>query len=280
MLVQEEQFVQAPLPAVDLLFVVDGTASMDTELDILIGGVDQLLATLDSLHLDWQIGVVSADVEGAWGGWLLGQPYVITPSLPNPVQAFAERLPRGSTAGEAGIAAALFALEESASDGVNAGFRRQGARLQVVFVSDADDASEPWVADPLAAIVERLGEEGEEVASATALVGDLPSGCTSSDGAAQAGRRYHAVVEATGGAAGSICEVAFDELFEGLGEDSVVLPDRFELRAAPGLGTTSVRVDGREESGFRIEGRTLIFDAPPVAGAVVVVRYLFREDSG
>ncbi|MEZ4319825.1 MAG: hypothetical protein R3F61_20100 [Myxococcota bacterium] len=279
--VVEDIFVQAPNPAVDVLFVIDATPSMAQELGALAQNVSVLVDTLDGFDLDWQIGVVSANAEDAHPGWLLGTPYVLTASDPEPVRSFAERLPMVGSSGEAGLSAAVTALELSGPGAPNAGFRRAGAVLQVVFVSDADDHSDPWLAAPVDDFLATLAsfQDAGQPVRASALVGDVPDGCVSPTGSAQAGTRYVAVAEQTGGQTASICDIDFGALLAVLGEDSVDLPVRFELRGQPLSGTVSVEVDGVPESDWVVEpgGPALVFVEPPPAGARVTVRYAVRE---
>lgn len=273
---QVETFVQAPLPAVDVLFVVDGTASMDQELDALGSGVEELLGTLDGHGLDWHIGVVAADASGPWAGWLLGTPYVLTSAHPSPVQAFAERLPRGSTGGEQGLAAAVRALQEGGPTGANAGFLRADARLQVVFVSDADDHSDALLDDPTNDFLAELELAGGAQASASALVGDAPAGCTSANGSAQPGVRYFDVVRATEGQAGSICSIDFTALLQDLADGSFALPTRFTLRSGS-ADSVSVTVDGSPTTAWTLDGADVVFHEAPASGARIEVRYVVRE---
>ena len=58
-----EEFVQAPLPAVDLLWVVDDTASMAREQEAWALHLPGLVAGLDEAGVDWHAGVVSTDIE-------------------------------------------------------------------------------------------------------------------------------------------------------------------------------------------------------------------------
>lgn len=280
--VVEESFVQIPDAAVDMLFVIDATPSMDQELAALATDVEALLSTLDSLELDWQIGVIAASRESAQPGWLLGVPYVLSPTEPDPVARFADRLPQPGSSGEAGLAAAALALELAAADGPNAGFRRAGAVLQVVFVSDADDRSDGWLDDPVEDFIAALQQGSEpQLVGASALVGDVPDGCVSASGSAQAGLRYAEVAQRTGGRVGSICDIDFGSLLSDLGQDSVVLPVRFELRDEPLLGTLSVEVDGQPRTDWALEpGPAVVFEQAPVSGARIDLRYVVLEPGG
>lgn len=253
-----DRFVQEPLPAVDVLVVVDDTASMAREQTVLAEQLPGLGDALLDAGVQWQLGVVTTDMAAADAGWLRGQPWVLTPSTDDLDAALAGAVQVGTTGAgpEAGLAAAVLALDLSASGEVNEGFRRNGAALHVVFVSDADDASDPWLGpDPVGVFLGAL--DAQDVASA--VVGDLPSGCNGSLGTAGPAPRYHSVANATGGATVSICDIDLLPVVEALGEASLVYTDTFELRGAPVPGTVRVEVDG-----VRVDGWTVLSGPPRV----------------
>lgn len=273
-----ERYVQAPLSQVDLLFVIDDTASMELELDALAASLPELLDTLDASGMDWQIGVVDAQEQGPWPGYLLGSPFVLTPVHPEPQVAFSERLPEPGGTGESGLGAAILALELAAADGPNAGFRRSGAVLQVLFVSDADDQSVGE--DPVGDFLAQLElSSGERMARVSALAGDVPGGCASPSGSAQAGFRYLDVVQATGGRFGSICDIDFGDLLTDLADDSVELPLTFPIRSEPIAGSVAATVDGTPAPfQYDSSSQSVVFDQAPISGAVVEIRYAVRRE--
>src|SRR5262249_13883773 len=116
-----ESFVQGPLPKVDLLLVIDDTASMAQEQAALAGSFAALLDDLDGLGIGWQLGVVTTDMNGADAGWLRGSPYVLTPGTPDRDAAFAATVQVGTSGSgpEAGLAAAATALDLAVGDGPN-----------------------------------------------------------------------------------------------------------------------------------------------------------------
>jgi len=277
--VVEERFVQAPLEGVDVLFVIDETPSMEQEFDALADSVGALMAGLDSSGLNWQLGVVGADMIGEDRGLLWGVPWVITADTPEREELFAEMLvtPPVPTQSEAGLAAAILALELATDGGANEGFRRPDAGLQVVFVSDGDDSSATLHDDPVAAFLERIAleEASGSWARASALVGDVPSGCASPRGTAQPGTAYVEVAEATGGVVASICHADFAAVLEALSADSVVLPVRFELAEVPVSDEVQVSVDGVQATGWElaVDPPAVVFDTPPDAGVSILVSY-------
>jgi len=276
----QETFVQRPLPAVDLLLVVDDTASMGQEQEALAAEFPGLAEALDAAGVSWQLGVVTTDMGHAQAGWLRGSPYVLTSGvahlLPEAVQ-----VGTGGASPEAGMAAAVRALDLAAPDGPNAGFRRSDAALHVVFVSDADDASDAWLGvDPATALLARLtAESAAAPAVVSAVVGDPEGGCVSDKGSAHPGKRYAAAVEATSGALVSICAADLAEVVASIGEASIVWPTRFPLARTPVEGTVRVQVDGRATDAWWFDApvATVVFVEPPPASARVEVDYLVEH---
>ena len=280
-----DAFVQAPLPAVDMLFVIDDTASMAQEQEALGADFDALFQDLEASGIGWQIGGVTTDMAAADAGELRGNPWILTPETPELEGQFAELISVGSkgNADEAGLAAALRALELAQAGGPNAGFRRYGAGLHVIFVSDSDDNSDAYLSDPVGTFLDVLSTESFPGASAIAssLIGDVPAGCVSPMGTAVAGFRYAEVAQSTGGVEVSICATDFGPLMETLGQVSVHFQRVFPLSAVPLENSTRVRVDGELVSeGFEVDLvlGTVSFDDAPPAGAEITVTYLVGNE--
>jgi hypothetical protein len=274
-----ELFVQAASPAVDLLLVVDDTASMEHEQEVLSAAFPDLIDLLDDADVSWQIGIVSTDMQPQDAGWLRGAPYVLTPSHPDPRGSLAERVRvgTGGAAPEAGLAAAALALELTASDAVNAGFRRPDAVLYTVFVSDADDKSETWLGDdPVAAFAAVMEAQSgpDRPARAFAIVGDVPGGCTSDTSTAQAGTRYAELVD-DDSALASICAPDFDGIVQALSDVAAPLQSEFGLRYDPMEGSVHVNVDGEPNDDWTLlGGNVVVFDPPPPPASSIEIAYL------
>ncbi len=287
-----ERFTQAPLPQVDILWVIDGTPSMDSARGALLEGLAGFLARLDDQSLSWQVGVTSTDLGGGTGapGALLGDPWILTPATPG-AQAVLDATIRGLAAGEpsGGLGAATAAIGPALGAGQNRGFRRDNAALHVIFVSDSDDESEGLLgADPVAAFLAVLADEEARTgrsARASAVVGDAGTGCSGPDGTALPGDRYLAVADATAGVVGSICDTALGPVVEAVGAVSVDWSARFPLQDVPEEGTVQVSVDGRlatagwwiettpDTGASAAEQAVLVFASAPPASAEILVRY-------
>lgn len=273
----EETLHQDPAPPVDVLFVVDGTGSMAEEQAALSEAASAFVAALDGESLAWQVGVTTTDP--ADGGVLVGRPWILTPVADAPATALASALVVGADRPppSAGLDAAALALRDD--DGLNLGFRRAGAALHVVFVSDGDDESGPILgANPVEAFLELLASQkawSGQPAWASAVVGDAPSGCDGGTGSAQAGTRYLAVAEATGGSSGSICALDFGPVATALSSLAGTGATRFALQAQPVAGSVTVEVGGERVTALEVDydAPALDFEVAPPAEARIDVKY-------
>lgn len=275
-----ETFEQAPLPQVDLLWVIDDTPSMAGEHDALAAAMPAFAAELDSAGVAWQVGVVTTD-PGDESGVLRGDPWVLTPVDQAELRSLLDtaditllgREPAG------GLGAMVRALSEPLRSGLNRGFRRPGAALHVIVVSDGDDSSEPLegeapVDSALALLADEASASGHS-ARLSAIVGP-EGGCSGDNGTALPGTDYLAVADATGGAVGSVCEADLTGIVASLGADTIEWQRDFPLQATPAVGSVRVSVDARRlDDGWSIQWAPplIAFDEAPAPGAEIVVRY-------
>ena len=278
----EERFVQAPLPKVDLLWVIDDTSSMADEHAALADTMGAFADTLADLGLAWQVGVVTTDLTGADAGRLQGDPWILTPALTDPAAALLQAADVGTHGNppEAGLGAAWLALTDPLLSGDNRAFRRPDAALHVIVLSDSDDDSAAVLGeDPAGAFEDFLASEAEKTgmdARLSAVVGDVPSGCTWDGGTALPGAVYASVATATGGVVASVCEADLSPVVEAIGEASASWPDTFTLQAVPVADSVRVWVnDTREETGWSLDLATpaLVFDEAPAPSAEIRVSY-------
>lgn len=280
LVVVTDRFVQAAKPQLDLLLVVDRTSSMSQEHEALVTAADGITGALDAADVSWQAGVVSLIGTGAEAGLLLGSPWILTPSDPPLSTHLASVLSQPDLGREeAGIAAALQALDKSEAGGPNQGFRREGASLHVVFVSDTDDESDDWLAgDPVTLLLERLSTEALSggTAQVSAMVGDVPSGCVSTGGSALAGTRYAEAAVATSGAVSSICLGDYAAVTASLAEVEAVLQASFALSQSPVDEQIYVQVDGQPSppTDWAVDTGALVFEVAPPGGSQIEVTYV------
>ena len=281
-----ETFVQEALPLVDILWVVDDTESMSPELNALGATANEFVEALNGLELSWQLGLVTMDTSGSDAGILRGDPWIVTPETDDAAAVFEQTLalePSGA-AQETGFAAAVYALTPPLVDDENRGFRREHASLEVVFFSDGDDDGDSDAqlgGDALAIFLDLLSEEearSGEPAVASAIVGDVPSGCFDDGTGQQAvpGTAFKQAADETGGIVRSVCKPDLGPIVQQIGETGAVWPTVFPLQARPDPNTIRVEIDGvRLDDGWSIslDPIAIEFEQAPPADALIVVQY-------
>lgn len=279
-----ETFEQAPLPRLDLLWVIDDTPSMSDEHDALAAAMPAFADALEAAGVAWQVGVVTTNPGGDLGV-LRGDPWILTPSEAEGLEVLLD------TAGitllgrepASGIAAMVLALESPLRTDANRGFRRPDAALEVIVVSDGDDRSDD-VLGPDAVEIGISTLEAEEDATGrparlSAVVGPR-GGCSGPGGSALPGLRYLELAEATGGTTASICEGHMASVIADLGASSVEWQTEFPLQAMPETASLRVAVDGmRVDTGWSVATGPdrVVFDVAPEPGAVITVRYTVTD---
>jgi hypothetical protein len=171
-------------------------------------------------------------------------------------------------------------------DDLAVGFRRPDAALHVIFISDGDDESGAVLgADPAGAFVSFLEDEAARtgrIARASAVVGDVPGGCSGPGGEALPGTRYAQVADTSGGRTVSICTSDYGDVVDAVGDVGVEWTTVFPLQAQPAEGSVVVTVDGtRMSDGWVLDPEVpaLVFDVPPAPDASIEVRYLLPAEA-
>lgn len=129
--------------AVDVVFVIDDSNSMEAVQSTLATGASLMFDDLAARGLDWQIGVVTTDMDDAdHRGRLVGP--ILTPQDATPAASFAQQIQAGTEGSqlERGLDAAWSAVTAPLTSHDNAGLVRLTSRLAVVVVSDEDDCSD------------------------------------------------------------------------------------------------------------------------------------------
>jgi len=188
---------------VDVVFVVDSSRSMTRYQSTLSKSGAGFFETIAAL--DYHVGAISMDVsEPGQAGILqlgLGERFV-TRRTPDPDAAFADMVQIGNDARsrEAGIATAHLLIFVKPDAEENVGFRREGAPLHLVFVSDEDDQSDEDI-----------------VADATEAFAGLDGGTRAHSLVAYeftTGERYLALTQTFGGLAAPIGSTDFTDFLD------------------------------------------------------------------
>jgi len=242
---QVDAFEQKAAAEVDILWVVDNSASMLQEQNNLANNFTSFIGYIDSSLIDYHIGVIAMDMaDPVHQGKLVGATKVITRQTPDAAGVFSTNVRVGTSGGgfEMGILASHDALSEPLVSGANAGFLRPGASLAVIFVSDEDDHSYGGVTyyTRFFTTLKEVGNERRVIMAA--IVGPEPDGCSGANGAASFGERYHQLVQNLGGSSASICAADFSVTLSQLGLTVAGLGRKFVLSQTPDPATVVVRV--------------------------------------
>jgi len=256
---------------------VDNSPSMQDEQNNLANNFSSFISIIEQSEVDYQIGVISTDME-LFGhqGALQGSPKIIVRS-PDAASQFANnvRVGTGGAGNEQGLLAAYTALTDPLISGGNAGFLRQGGALAIIFVSDENDHSFGKIEFYQRIFEQMKGIGNENRVIAAAIVGDQPNGC----GGAQAGTRYHQTVQVVGGSIGSICSTDFSVTLNQLGLTVAGLSRKFTLSDEnPEVTSITVKVNGQEiqqdfQNGWTFENGSIFFQGsyvPPPASTIEV----------
>jgi hypothetical protein len=286
--VQIDTLVQVANPEVDVLFVIDNSASMSDEQYELGTHFGAFLDPFLGAGFDWHIGVVSTDLfDENQGGRLhpFGDVLWIDPTTEDPEFVFSKLVDVGTAgaAAEAGIGTTWRAIEEH-GEGANAGFYRDSAALHAVVVSDEEDttpedfltldAFESWMLELKA---------GEAAVSFSSIVN--PSGCPC-PGAESPGLRYISATNTIGGITWDLHDpYGWPTVLDNLANELTELQDEFFLTRRPVVETLDVHIDDGtylpvvlgEGVTYDPERNSVVFDLPPPASSEVVIYYEVEE---
>ncbi|MEE2750237.1 MAG: lamin tail domain-containing protein [Myxococcota bacterium] len=193
-------------------------------------------------------GGVENAVELGEAFTLNDQVFILRPDTAGASEIFAEMVAVGITGSgiEMGLEAARLALTEPLLSTTTAGFVREEANLNIIFLSDEDDNS-PLSADVyLRDLTEVKGEAAyrdHNLFKISAVVGseapEFPGqpSCSSANGAASYGTRYVHAASRTEGVVESICDEDFSPIAQQLGLVLSGLSLEFELSGRPDENT-------------------------------------------
>lgn len=309
-----DEFTQITGQDVDVLFVVDNSGSMGDEQQNLASNFQSFIAGAATWQNDYHIGVTTTDLEGDNGRLMTAgsNARFVTSSTQSQFAANV-KVGTGGSGDEKGLACAQAALSlphtagsgdpanltacssdnectapERCWDGYcggrNRGFLREDAALEVVIVSDEEDASPADVNFYINFFKSIKGVYNENLFHLHAIVGDVPGGCQSNAGAASAGHRYAAVANATGGAVVSVCDSNFAAGLSSIGDIAFGLRTQFFLERLPEPSTITVEVASQgcasaSGANWRYDepSNSVVFDenggCMPQAGQQVLIHY-------
>ncbi len=290
-----DTFIQQDGSKVDVLFVIDNTASMVEEHPRLQDALPAFAQAALSRGVNLHVAITTTGIEpassacpgGAEGGEA-GRLFpadnsasrLLTHLTPNLGQALKANAQVGRCAFvEKGLEAVRFALSPPLVDSAddprtslpndgNGGFLRVDAPLAVVFVGDEDDHSPDTVEAYVRAFQSRT--QGRTTIYAIAPQG---SGCSTAGGD---GTRYAEAAQRTGGEVMSICASDYRPLLENVAQKAFSPQERFSLTYPPDPATIAVAVDGAPvTAGWTYDpaANQVVFAPPPRAGARIAISY-------
>ncbi len=268
---RQDVFAQDAAARIDVLWVVDNSASMQSEQEELATSFTRFMELFSRGQVDYRIAVTTTDVFND-EGLFIGNPEIVDPSLADPVAAFQKnvKVGTGGTGHEEAFEAARRAIdrEKQAAAVVLAArqacveacpgggsdrcrdscaavhqprFMRPEAHLYLVFVSDEEEQSFGEIRYYQRYFEQSLGAGNEGAVSVAVIVGDVPAPPCD----ARPGTRYVALAGAMGGIVGSICDATFDKQLERIALDAAGLKRKFGLSERPDTTTLELTVKYR-----------------------------------
>ncbi len=300
-----DTFEQAPSNAVDILWVIDNSISMQNEQENVAAGFADFIAQLETTEMDFQLGVISSDMDPAntSAGVLLGNPPVLSKAVTNYAELFRSRVRMGTGGSdkEKGLEASLTALSSPLADTRNLGFMRDDAMLNVVVLSDENDCSDGGALGPNAT-GEQCYTEYEKLRPVADIVRDLkllkPPGRVVMSGIVGPeiidncedtvpGRRYYAAIQMLGGVTADICQTDYGGVMQALGEVASGILHVFQLEhnaVEDTIVVTVTTLDGESSEVLKDASNGWTYDATyaqivfhgtavPPRGATIEVSY-------
>lgn len=264
-----DTFYQVEVDEVDILFVVDNSASMLEEQAALAAGFESFVSELELANSNFHIGVISTsqDTSNPERGYLVAGVDEETGELEKPyvsaddgdyVAKLQERVSLGINGSdkEKGLEAAAYALSPEMLIARNGSFLRPDANLLVVIVSDEEDCSDDGRLDafdsaacyeqeelltPVGTLVARIFDSkfNGEFVQIAAIVGPYDTSCAES----YPGRRYAEAALMTGGLLSRICDPDWSTVMYDLGLNAVGILDAFKLSQPADVSSMEVTVD-------------------------------------
>jgi len=254
-----DTLVQAPIKAVDILWLIDNSSSMGEEQDGIAENLEVFLEFFLGSGLDYHIGVISTDMDDPWHRGRLQEKRGLKWIDMNTEDAFGvmsemTRLGVEGSGNEKGRDPIYRAIEEHGDD-ANAGFYRANAGFHIVAISDEEDSSIEITEPEFLSWLKGLKPSRDEI-SFSSIVSPAPV-CP---GANDPGVEYIRYTNEIGGTYWPICDDDWAAVLEILGFQASGMSREFFLSALPVPGTIQVRVTDETDTVFEfIEGDEWIY---------------------
>ncbi|HAG92326.1 MAG TPA: hypothetical protein DCL41_10655 [Bdellovibrionales bacterium] len=297
----EESFYPNPVdskPKVDILFVIDNSASMELEQQKLGDRLSAFIGTLD--NVDWQIGITTTDTSnGRFGqrGSLVplvgtGGQYILNKNTPNYETVFSSTVvrPEGINCGsncpsvkERPLEASMMALGK----GLMNGLIRQNAELAIVILSDADENGngQNLTATPetLVATANTIFFGQKRLTGFGIIIEPGDVNCLNDQRQfsrfSYYGNQVAGLAALTGGVTGSVCDSNYSQSLTKIGHRVLNLVTSITLSKMPVEGSVKLTLNPADPNiTWSIDGKKIEFSTPPSPGTRVDVKYLVEDD--
>jgi hypothetical protein len=274
---------------IDILFVIDNSTSMQDENNALANNFNTFIQGFLALNLDYQIGVVTTDMQTPSDMGQLKGP-IITTATPDPVAQFNQNVdvPFTDVMEEQGLDAAYTALTPPLINGVNAGLVRPGSLLSVIVISDEDDQS-VVTANDMITLLDTY--HGDPTLTSLSIVGGPKTGIWPCGGflfGAGPVPTYWDVAQATGGIHLNLCQLDMNEIVSQLAVVAAGLSTEFFLNTVPSdPAAVEVIVDGTPvpndpDNGWTYDAanNSIVFAGNGIPAGGAQIRVVIPDDSG
>jgi hypothetical protein len=235
---------------VDIVLMVDNSSSMVQYQNKFANEVPQMIASLNSMGLDYHIAVVTSDMRSAGnGGRFIGSPRYLTSGSSNLVQTLQSRVNVGQNGSdlERGLESLKAVMQPAYLQGEGAGFFRDDALLAMIVLTNEDDYS----AESTNSFIDYFDTlkppfKGTTKAWTMNFIGVVSIGgeCSTTADFKEAGLRYMALSDYTGGIKESVCKSSLATAVSNVRARIVEILSEYYLDRTPNLATIQVRING------------------------------------
>jgi hypothetical protein len=295
-----ETFVaDASFGKIDILFVDDNSASMETEQNALGSKFSSFSEELQGI--DWQIGITTTDCSaGTYGicGSLLQlsglTQRILTPVTPNFLQVFKNTIERPETpncsflgtcpAGfEEPLRASMTAMDKRMTD--NNTFFRTDSDLAIVILSDEDEGSNSPASlasrpQDLVNKFNSIWPSGKAFKVYGIVIKPGDSACLAQQLGQAGGFGFYGnyisqAVGLTSGITESVCAPDYSVTLKTIGESVRTLTNSVTLSRTPVAGSVTVSFTPNQAITWKVIGDKVVFDTPPTPGTQINVSYQY-----
>ncbi len=296
---QVDTFQQSLRPAVDLLFVMDNSSSMQDKQAAISQQAPRFIQTALTYNADFHIGVTSTEADktdsadsnsayqgsSIYVGGLFGTPGIIDGTTANPADAFAKNIKVGTCCSdnrESGLESAWDVLRAPANQSAppqgSKAFLRDEARLVILAMSDEEDQSHGTTDFYVDFLNQLKGRYNAGLVSFNSISGDAQGGCDAGGVKADAAPRYFDVDQRTGGKFWSLCTADWAKIADDLSFGAFSGRKQFALSRYADPATLAVTLNAAPEKvgsdySYDQPSNSVVFPQAPPAGTTIVAAY-------